>query len=341
VKGGTVGQTVNVDPRLLAISAMKLDRVAVEILEAFEAAGVESLLLKGPAMARLLYPDGHLRPYSDVDLLVPPSQLACAEDCLRRMACRPFQDPSPHARTWTSPPGAPGHVDLHHSFHYVTVSDQRCWDILSDGSVSIDLGGRSARVPSLAAQAALLVLHAVPAEVSAARARLELTGGLTHLDDDLWARAAAIADQLGATEAFGQGLRGVEGGQRIVDLLDLPPVRSPHIVLTLETQPRTTAGFARILTARSPREILRRLGAELVPSPAHMRSCYPRLARFRPGGLLLSYLVRPAFVVVQAPAGWRSWRRIQRTVHPGLPANPARRVGFRRQAKRETPPGPH
>jgi len=303
------------DSRLLAIRALALNAVAVTVITAFEAAGVDYLLLKGPAMARWLYPDGRLRPFRDVDLLVAPGQLRLAEDCLVALSCRPSKDPSPHATTWTAPPGAAGTVDLHHSFHYVTVSDQRCWDVLSTSSGSIELGGRSVRVPSPAPLGALLVLQVALADASA-QCQADLTWALGHEADEFWADAAAVAAQLGATEAFAEGLRRASGAQRLLERLELPPLRSAEIALTLEDQPRTTAGVGRLLGARSPAALFRRLGAELLPSPAHMRSCYPRLARWKPGGLFVSYLVRPAFVVVQAPGGLRAWRQIQRKVRP-------------------------
>lgn len=53
-----------------------LDAAAGEVLTALEAAGIEALLLKGAALARLLYgPDEH-RGYLDIDLLVGPAQAA-------------------------------------------------------------------------------------------------------------------------------------------------------------------------------------------------------------------------------------------------------------------------
>ena len=45
------------------------------MLDALDVAGVPSLLLKGPALARLLYTAEEHRGYSDIDLLVPPDRL--------------------------------------------------------------------------------------------------------------------------------------------------------------------------------------------------------------------------------------------------------------------------
>ena len=49
-----------------------LDAVAAQVLAAFRQAGVDALLLKGRALAILLYRAGEQRDYSDIDLLVAP-----------------------------------------------------------------------------------------------------------------------------------------------------------------------------------------------------------------------------------------------------------------------------
>ena len=57
----------------------ELDRAAVAVLDSFEGAGVRSLLLKGPVLARLLYGSEEApRDYFDIDLLVGPPDLAKA-----------------------------------------------------------------------------------------------------------------------------------------------------------------------------------------------------------------------------------------------------------------------
>ena len=43
-----------------------------EILHAFNAAGIDAVVLKGAALAHVLYPAVGLRPMSDIDLLVDP-----------------------------------------------------------------------------------------------------------------------------------------------------------------------------------------------------------------------------------------------------------------------------
>src|SRR3954453_1285326 len=101
-----------------------LEQAAAALFEAFAAAGVEVLLLKGAALARSLYrPDEH-RTYSDIDLLVSPVHRAAAETVLRELGYRGSRERLgmdeigqgvAHADTWLSPSGAPHHeLDVHH-----------------------------------------------------------------------------------------------------------------------------------------------------------------------------------------------------------------------------------
>ncbi len=56
-----------------------------EILRAFQAAGIDVLVLKGAALAQMVYPEPALRPMSDIDVLVRPAQAAAAQAQLTRL----------------------------------------------------------------------------------------------------------------------------------------------------------------------------------------------------------------------------------------------------------------
>jgi hypothetical protein len=51
-------------------------------LDAFAAAGIQALVLKGAALARTVYPAPHLRPHADVDLLIAPEHLDAVDRLL-------------------------------------------------------------------------------------------------------------------------------------------------------------------------------------------------------------------------------------------------------------------
>jgi hypothetical protein len=66
-----------------AVARDALQRAAHRrVVEALASAGVECLVLKGPHLAGILYPSPHLRPCSDLDLLVSPATRARAWEVL-------------------------------------------------------------------------------------------------------------------------------------------------------------------------------------------------------------------------------------------------------------------
>jgi hypothetical protein len=56
--------------REVMLWALDLERTLLELADAFDDAGIEFILLKGPAMAHSSYPDPSWRPFMDIDLLV-------------------------------------------------------------------------------------------------------------------------------------------------------------------------------------------------------------------------------------------------------------------------------
>jgi hypothetical protein len=62
----------------------RLDAALVKILPALQEASVPTILLKGPVLSRLVYPDRTLRPYSDIDLNVrEPDEARVVETLLK------------------------------------------------------------------------------------------------------------------------------------------------------------------------------------------------------------------------------------------------------------------
>lgn len=67
-------------------------RVLAEILSRFQAAGIQTLVLKGAALAHLLYPEPGLRPMRDIDLLVRREEAYLAQSLLAELG---FDAPLP------------------------------------------------------------------------------------------------------------------------------------------------------------------------------------------------------------------------------------------------------
>jgi hypothetical protein len=125
-----------------------------EILQAFEAASIQSLALKGIALAHLVYPEPGMRPMRDIDLLVPEPEIEKAAQTLIQLGYR-----SDDQQARMLPPGhhhipALGrqvegmtlNVELHHRL-YPEVHYYPSYSFLelSERSVPFQLNGLAAR----------------------------------------------------------------------------------------------------------------------------------------------------------------------------------------------------
>jgi len=66
-------------------------QVLGQVLDAFEAAGIRALVLKGAALAHMIYPEPGLRPMRDLDLLVDRQEASRAQDALAGLGFRVSQ----------------------------------------------------------------------------------------------------------------------------------------------------------------------------------------------------------------------------------------------------------
>ncbi|MBF8276032.1 MAG: hypothetical protein HW390_1105 [Candidatus Brocadiaceae bacterium] len=64
---------------------MQMEKQLSVLLNAFQHAGIDILILKGPALARSVYPDPATRPSSDLDILIKPSQVERAGVLLQEL----------------------------------------------------------------------------------------------------------------------------------------------------------------------------------------------------------------------------------------------------------------
>src|SRR5262245_48861728 len=109
------------------------DNATVEVTVALEAAGIHSLLLKGPGHKRWLYAEDEIRHYWDVDLLVSPGDVPRAESVTAGLGFEPLpsestriQQESHHERWYRARDNVC--VELHRGFLGVGASDQQLWD---------------------------------------------------------------------------------------------------------------------------------------------------------------------------------------------------------------------
>lgn len=123
--------------RLYALSAALQERDIEQVFTLLRSRGVEPLLVKGWAVARL-YPEPGLRPGGDIDVVVPPRQFAAADAALREPNTR--QTP----------------VELHAG--YPKLADRTMEELIA-GSQLVRLGDAPVRIPGPEDHLRLLALH--------------------------------------------------------------------------------------------------------------------------------------------------------------------------------------
>lgn len=302
--------------RARAIKTLALDAAAGEALRALAARGIRATVLKGPGIARRLYAEPAERPYRDIDLLIAPGQLADAEQALRELGYRcPSADarPSeraPHHSSWRRPWPAPALIELHWTLYWCAADPEDVWTELSRDTQTISFAGERAAVLGDGAQALVVAVHALQ-HGGEAQPLEDLRRALKAYDEREWSQAAGIARRLGLGAELAAGLCLLDEGARLAERLALHQAPSLEMRLRGSGVPPVAAGLMRLAAAGSPRARARLLADELIPSPAFMRAT-SALARRGRRGLLAAYLLRPAGLLVKAPAGLRAWRAASR-----------------------------
>jgi hypothetical protein len=281
---------------------LALEGLAVEVTTAFERSGVASILLKGPAVIRWLYPASTDRYSVDVDLLVAPADIARAEAALGRLAFEPFEPTraDKHARSWVRRASPP--VDLHRSIVGVGLTDEHAWDVLSGVTEQLTLCGSTVTVLRPSARALHLALHAAQETPDKEKALRDLGRALELLDSDAWRAARALAVELDALPAFGAGLRLLPAGDAVAGELRLPNIVTPEIALRTSGAPDLSLGMNHLLELHGVTTRVRYAASRAFPSPQAMRAWTP-LARRGRLGLAIAYAWRVPWLAARiAPA---------------------------------------
>lgn len=281
-----------------AVRALAVDRVTAEVVAAFGAAGIRSILLKGPSIARWLYPDGG-RTYGDTDLLVPAAAFGRAQSVLGELGFadlfegwsrfeRPIEPPA-----WTfvrSGAGVvgPGAVDLHHTVHGMAVPDDAVWEAFSANSDSLVVAGVEATVLNTTALALHIVLHAVQ-HGGHGHTTQDLRRAIDTLPTEMWRPVAELATDLGVRELLGLGLRLDPAGAQVAENLDLPATPAETTTMWSSFAPRGSASLAIVAARQTTRERLRSIRWIILPSPAKTRYI-AGLPRGRPWALGGAYI---------------------------------------------------
>ncbi len=156
-----------------AARTFRLDVKGAEVRAALTGAGVRAVLIKGPALARLLHGS---RDYMDVDLLVDPVALPRAEEALAELGFRRFEreaavrstDPAVgraiggqgalHATVWLREQDG-FLIDLHDSLPQCGADASVVWQALAGHLDVATIGGVATETLDRVASALLVALH--------------------------------------------------------------------------------------------------------------------------------------------------------------------------------------
>lgn len=289
-----------------------VDVTTAEVLRAFDATGLPSILLKGPTLQRELY-DARSRPYHDTDLLVSPADLDRAALVLSGLGFGLALDHrhhalvEPHAQEWTR--DRPLRViDLHWRVPGVRLDSQRAWEILSGRAQPFTVAGAEGRALDRAGAALLVALHVANSAPGAVRPGRDLALALERFDSETWAAAVRLAAALEATEALAAGLRSMPAGKAIAAAHGLPAVGSRQLRLAARGPTPGSHGLLRLAEARTARARVRAVRDALLPAPELMRATIPAARRGR-SALALAYVLRAGSRAARLPAALRDVRR--------------------------------
>ncbi len=281
-----------------------------EVVSALRAAGLPSLLVKGPVLVHRLYDDGASRPYVDSDLLVDPRRFAAAEQVLTARGFVRVGDEERVLPEWAQH----GHelmrpeeglcVELHWTLMHFGVSPRHVWDAFTRGSGQLSVGGVMVDVPGdpqLALHAAIHVAEhgAMPSPAE------DLARALERFPFETWLAAAELAHELDAVLPFTAGLWMVDGG------------RATATQLGLDSGGIAAFSLDRVARARGWRAKARMALRIAFPEPAYMRSFDRPLSRLGAPGLVAAYAWRPLELAARGPRALLAYRQARRTEASG------------------------
>ena len=303
---------------LLVGRNLAVDAVTAEVVKALQAAGVRSLLLRGPAIAHWLYANEaeQIRTYEDLDLLVAPQEVERCHYALEaigfvnRFAAFAPGETVEHSSEWWRR-GSIVAIDLHRTLQGVNATSEALWSELSADTELLTVASTEVEVPAEPARTLVVVLHAAHHGIAEPKPLRDLELLIDRADPSIWQESARLAAQLGATPAFAAGLLLQPEGARIAERLGISDAVDTEATLLSRSAGPTAFGYARLAATPGLRPKLAFLLRKLVPTAAFMRHAYP-IARRGRAGLLLAYLWRPLWLLGHAGPGIFSWLRARR-----------------------------
>ncbi len=309
-----------------AAQNFSVDLVTAEVTAAFDAAEIDSILLKGPTIATWLYGNDQPRFYGDTDLLIQKGDWAKAHRVLQSLGFLDDLAQLEHPRmesdqgySWSRPTDGAG-VDLHCTLFGLGAEPDEVWKAFSSSGMLEPVGGELVRTPSHAARLLHIALHAVqhggetpetPMGALERRPMVDLELALARAPLEVWQEACDLAEHLGGTPAFATGLSLTREGRRMAVGLGVDDESSVEARLRLQNVPMSE-GFAELSAVSGLHAKAALLWSELFPNRDFMRWWKP-LASKGWIGLGTAYLWRPFWLAYRAIPGYLAWRRASRS----------------------------
>jgi hypothetical protein len=306
-----------VDARVRAARTIAVDLATATVARRLTQAGVRSILLKGPALATLLYRDGAFRAYVDVDLLVAPADVARAENVLAGLGFEQLVDDAQlgghrrlHAHEWRRA-GGPS-VDLHRTLPGARADPATVAEVLATQTRTITVAGEDVEALAPSGVALQVALHAAHHGPLAAKALDDLERAVERIPLEIWGEAAALAERIDAIPALAAGLRLEPAGAAIADELSLPYGGPVDVALRADGAPPLAVGIDWLLQTPGPRAKLALVTRTALPPPGALRLWRP-LARRGAPGLAAAYVSHPFWLARHAVPSVLAVRRARRS----------------------------
>lgn len=299
----------------LVIRKLMIDRLTVEIANAFASEGIETLVLKGPVLAEWLYP-GEVRTYCDSDLMVAPENRVRAIDVLETLGFHEYRPwmPSPLSLD----PGGTAFergddmVDLHCVLPGLDGDPDAIWASLLANSERQVIGDAELWIPDRDTLLLHISLHAAHhANYVECKPFEDLRRAIAYADERQWRRALELAHTYGGAPAFAAGLQLVQEGRVLARQLELDDVRSLRYSLRREDNVVAEEISALFSSEARLRQKLVTVASELFPRPEYMCWWSP-LARRGRLGLVIAYIWRLLWAIGQASRATHTLWRVQR-----------------------------
>jgi hypothetical protein len=291
-----------------------IDALTAEVAGAFTGEGIGTVVLKGPVLAKWLYPD-EVRRYVDSDLMVAPGNWARAIGVLERLGfvehCPWMPTPLSLDIGCTEFDRGGVVVDLHCRLQGLDGDPDAIWGCLAASAERQVIGGVELRVPDRDTVLLHVVLHAAQhANMVDGKPLEDLRRALACVEESRWSSALELARAYRGVPAFAAGLRLLPEGGDLARRLDLGEEGSLKYALLREDV--IAEELYALLCARvGIRRKLAIAASRGFPGPDYMR-WWSSLARRGKRGLAGAYLWRAVWVIGQALGAIRALLRIRR-----------------------------